>query len=168
MTRQGLKLKQASSVLRIDHKKLENLIQYGVIRPPQSEGTYFFDANALMLAKVASYLQESLGTGTFVLSKLVEAFSAAEEQLRSDNPEYIVFACRLTAQEEPIKLGVPFRTFREQIEERMSRTDLQQDLPSGTQRRRGWIPKPLTDAAKDIGEVFKGVVSDLAGGSRRE
>jgi len=123
MPRQGLKLKQASAVLQIQPKELQNLVQFGVVKPRRFEGTYFFDANALMVAKVASYLKESLGTRTSVLSKLMEAFSASEEEFKSENPKYIIFNCRLAAEEEPIKLGVPFRALGEQIEERMSRDD---------------------------------------------
>jgi hypothetical protein len=155
MPRQGLKLKQASAVLQIQPKELQNLVQFGVVKPRRSDGTYFFDANALMVAKVASYLRESLGTRTSVLSKLMEAFSASEEEFKSENPKYIIFSCRLTAGEEPIKLGVPFRALGEQIEERMGRADLYRDLPRG-RKRRGWkkeFLESLTEAAKDIGEV---------------
>ena len=131
MPRQGLKLKQASAVLQIEPKELQNLVQFGVVKPRRLEGTYFFDANALMVAKVASYLKESLGTRTSVLSKLMEAFSASEEEFKSENPKYIIFNCRLAAEEEPIKLGVPFRALGEQIEERMGRADLYKDMPRG-------------------------------------
>jgi len=155
MARRGLKLKQASAVLQIQPKELQNLVQFGVVKPRRSEGTYFFDTNALMVAKVAYYLKESLGTRTSVLSKLMEAFSASEEELKSENPKYVIFKCRLAAEEEPIKLGVPFRALGEQIEERMSRADLYRDLPRG-KKRRGWkkeFLKSLTEAARDIGEV---------------
>ena len=77
MPRHGLKLKQASAVLKMDPKELQNLVQFGVVKPRRSEGTYFFDASTLLVAKVASYLKECLGTRTSVLSKLMEAFSAS-------------------------------------------------------------------------------------------
>jgi hypothetical protein len=155
MPRRGLKLKQASAVLHIQPKELQNLVQFGVVKPRRSEGTCFFDTNALMVAKVASYLKESLGTRTSVLSKLMKAFSASEEELKSENPKYVIFNCRLAAEEEPIKLGVPFRALGEQIEEQMRRADLYKDLPRG-RKRRGWKKEyleSLTEAAKDIGEV---------------
>ena len=155
MTRQSLKLKQASAVLQIQPKELQNLVQFGIVKPRRSEGTYFFDMNTLLIAKVASYLKESLGTRTSVLSKLMEVFSASEDELKSENPKYIVFNCRFTAEEEPIKLGVPFRALGAQIEERMSRADLYKDLPRG-RKRRGWkreFLESLTEAARDIGEV---------------
>jgi len=155
MSRQGLKLKQASAVLRIEPKELQNLVQFGVVKPRRSEGAYFFDSKTLLVAKVASYLKECLGTRTSVLSKLMEAFSASEEKLKSENPKYIVFHCRLAAEQEPIQLGVPFRALGAQIEERMSRADLYRDLPRG-KKRRGWKKEflaSLTEAARDMGEV---------------
>jgi hypothetical protein len=155
MSRQRLKLKQACAVLKMEPKELQNLVQFGVVKPRRSDGTYFFDASTLLVAKVASYVKECLGTRTNVLSKLMEAFSASEEELKSENPKYIVFNCRLTAEEEPIQLGVPFRALGAQIKEGMSRADLYRDLPRG-KKRRGWKKEflaSLNEAAKDIADV---------------
>ncbi len=155
MPQQRLKLKQASAVLQIQPKDLQNLVQFGVVKPQRSQGTYFFDASTLLIAKVASCLKESLGTRTSMLCKLMDAFGASEEKLKTENPNYIVFKCRLTAEEEPIKLGVPFRALGEQITERMGRADYYRDLPPG-KKRRGWkkeFLESLTETAKDIGEV---------------
>lgn len=155
MTEQMLKLKQASAVLQVKPKELQNLVQFGVVRPKRSEGTFYFDTNSLLVAKVALCLKDSLGTRTSVLSKLMDAFSESEEKLKAENPSYIVFSCRLTPDEEPLKVGVPFRALEEQIGERMSRADLYRDLPRG-RKRRGWkkeFLESLAEAAKDIGEV---------------
>ena len=73
MEKRGLKLKQATAILQIQPKELQNLVQFGVVKPKRSEGTYFFDMNTLLVAKVAFYLKESLGTSTSVLSKLTVA-----------------------------------------------------------------------------------------------
>ena len=170
MTRQRLKLKQASAVLEMQPKELQNLVQFGVVKPKRSEGTYFFDSNTLLVAKVAFCLKESLGTRTSVLSKLMTAFSASEEELKTENPKYIVFKCWLASDEEPIKLGVPFRAFGEQIERRMNRAELYKDLPRG-RKRRGWkkeFLESLTEAAKDIGEVSEEEILRTVRGYRRE
>jgi len=170
MTRQRLKLKQASAVLQMQPKELQNLVQFGVVKPSRSEGTYFFDANALLVAKVASYLKESLGTRTSVLSKLMEAFTAGEKKLRAENPKYVVFSCRLGAEQEPIKLGVPFRSIGEQIEERMGKAEFYKDMPRG-RKRRGWKKEflnSLSTAAKDIGEVSEEEISRVVRSYRKE
>ena len=155
MHKQRLKLKQASAVLQIEPKELQNLVQFGVVKPKRFEGTYFFDTNTLMVAKVAFCLKESLGTRTSVLSKLMDVFLASEKEFKSDNPKYVVFKCRLAAEEDPIKVGVPFRALGKQLQEQMIRADLYRDLPRG-RKRRGWkkeFLESLTEAAKEIGEV---------------
>jgi hypothetical protein len=81
----------------VQPKALQNLVQFGVIKPQRSAGTHFFDMKVLLAAKVALYLRESLGTRTSVLSKLMDAFNASEEIFRAKNPNYVVFSCRLTA-----------------------------------------------------------------------
>jgi hypothetical protein len=85
----------------------------------------------------------------------MDAFSASEEELRAQSPNYVVFNCRLTAEVKPIKLGVPFRALEEQVEQRINRADLYRDLPRG-RKRQGWkteFLESLSEAAKDIGEI---------------
>lgn len=155
MANATLKLKQASAVLRIQPKELQNLVQFGVVKPKRAEGTYLFDPKTLLTAKVAFCLKESLGTRANVLTKLIEVFRASEDRLKAENPEYVVFTCRFSPEEEPIKVGVPFRSLGEQIEQGLSRAELYRDLPRG-RKRAGWKKEfldTLAEAAKDMGEV---------------
>src|SRR3989442_6157118 len=131
MQKQRLKVKQASAVLQIEPKELQNLVQFGVVKPKRFEGTYFFDTNTLMVAKVAFCLKESLGTRTSVLSKLMDVFLASEKEFKLDNPKYIVLKCRLSAEEDPIKVGVPFLALGEHLQEQMIHADLYLALTSG-------------------------------------
>ena len=170
MNEQMLKLKQASAVLQVEPKELQNLVQFGVVRPRRSAGTYYFDLSALLVAKVAIYLKDSLGTRTSVLLKLMDAFRESEEKLKAENPSYVVFTCRIAPEGEPIRLGVPFRALEEQIEQRMSRADLYRDLPRG-RKRRGWkkeFLESLAEAAKDIGEVSEEEILRTVRNYRRE
>ena len=155
MTSTGLKLKQASAVLKVEPKELQNLVQFGVVKPKQTDGTYLFDSRTLLTAKVAFCLKESLGTKTSFLTRLIDAFRASEKQLKAANPKYIVFTCRFSATEEPIKLGVPLRSLEEQIQQGMGRADLYRDLPRG-RKRPGWKKEflaTLAQAAQDLGEI---------------
>ncbi len=155
MIERMLKLKQASVVLQVKPKELQNLVQFRVVKPKRSDGTYYFDPSTLLAAKVAFYLKESLGTPTGVLARLMDAFSASEEKFKAEKPKYVIFTFRLTSEEEPIRLGVPFQTLEEQIEQRLSRAALYKDLPRG-RKRPGWkkeFLKSLAEAAKDVGEV---------------
>ena len=170
MKAQSLKLKQASAVLQVQPKDLQNLVQFGVVKPKRSEGTYVFDSNALLTAKVALYLKDSLGTRSSVLSKLMDAFSASEEELKLENPTYVVFKFWLFAEQEPLKLGVPFRSLGKQIEERLRRVDIYKDLPRG-RKRRGWKKEflgSLMEAAKDIGEISEEEILRTVRTYRRE
>jgi hypothetical protein len=155
MSKQALKLKQASAVLEVQPKELQNLVQFGVVKPKRVEGSYLFDKETLLTAKVAFRLKESLGTRANVLSRLIDVFRASEKRLRTENPEYVVFTCRFSTEEEPIKLGVPFRSFGEQIERGLSRADLYRDMPRG-RKRAGWkkeFLRTLSEAAKDMGDI---------------
>jgi hypothetical protein len=155
MLKRALKLKQASAVLKVEPKELQNLVQFGVVKPKRVDGVYLFDRETLLTAKVAFRLKESLGTRANVLLKLINVFRASEKRLRIKNPEYVVFTCRFSAAEEPIKLGVPFRSLGDEIEQGMSRADLYRDMPPG-RKRAGWrkeFLETLSEAAKDMGEI---------------
>ena len=64
-----LKLKQASAVLGVPPKDLQNLVQFKVLRPTRRDNFYWFDNRLLLEAKIALYLKESLGTSTEVLAR---------------------------------------------------------------------------------------------------
>ena len=59
-----LKLKEASFVLGVSPKDLQNLVQFGVLHPRRQDRFFVFDSPTLLQAKVAFYLKESLGTST--------------------------------------------------------------------------------------------------------
>ena len=48
-----LKLKQASAVLGVSPKDLQNLVQFKVLRPTRRDSFYWFDNRLLLEAKVA-------------------------------------------------------------------------------------------------------------------
>ena len=86
MQQRGLKLKQASAVLKVEPKELQNLVQFGVVKPKRVDGTYFFDRETLLTAKVAFRLKESLGTRANVLSKFIDVFRASEKGTPREEP----------------------------------------------------------------------------------
>jgi hypothetical protein len=170
METRELKLKQACAVLQMPSKELQNLVQFGVVRPRRREGTYFFDTNALLAAKVAVCLKQYLGTQTRVLSKLMKAFLESAEELKSGNPKYVVFVLRTSRQEDPLKVEVPFRALEEELQARLGRVDLYRDLPPG-RKRRGWkkdFLNSLTEAARDMGEVSEEEIFETIREYRRQ
>src|SRR6266853_6549606 len=75
-----LKLKQASAVLGVSPKDLQNLVQFKVLRPTRRDSLYWFDNRLLLEAKVALYLKESLGTSTEVLALFARAPSGLKDE----------------------------------------------------------------------------------------
>jgi hypothetical protein len=75
MVAMELKLKQASAVLGVSPKDLQNLVQFKVLRPTRRDSFYWFDNRLLLEAKVALYLKDSLGTSTEVLALFTRALS---------------------------------------------------------------------------------------------
>ena len=84
-----LKLKQASAVLGVDPKDLQNLVQFNVLRPTRRNRFYWFDRRLLLQAKVAFYLKESLGTSTELLARFTEALSNNLKQEEASKLRYV-------------------------------------------------------------------------------
>lgn len=61
MPRVELKLKQASAVLGVPQKALQNLVQARVLKPRRRLGLYYFDTSLLLQATVALYLKNRWG-----------------------------------------------------------------------------------------------------------
>ena len=53
-----LKLKQASAVLGVAPKDLQNLVHFKVLRPSRRDSIYRFDNRLLLEAKIALYLKD--------------------------------------------------------------------------------------------------------------
>jgi hypothetical protein len=114
-----------------------------------------FDMNTLYGGQGGVLSEGVVGDAHECFAKLMDVFLASEKEFKSDNPKYIVFKCRLSGEEDPIKVGVPFRALGEQLQEQMIRADLYRDLPRG-RKRRGWkkeFLESLSEAAKEMGEV---------------
>lgn len=150
-----LKLKQASAVLETTPKELQNLVQFGVVRPRRHAGLFVFDTNVLCAAKVALFLKTALGTNTELLSEFTGAFAARFPSLPAESPDVIVFRSRPSPGSIAVEVKVPFRDLAQQLKERLQLVELYKDLPRG-RKRRGWKKEflaSLTEAAQDMGEV---------------
>ena len=97
------------------------------------------------------------------LSRFGEGTSHQESGVRG---LYVPFLRR----EEPIKLGVPFRSLGEQIDQGLNRAELYRDMPRG-RKRAGWkkeFLQTLSEAAKDIGEISEEEIQRTIRGYREE
>jgi len=150
-----LKLKQASAVLETPPKALQNLVQFGVLKPKQRGGLFVFDATTLYAAKVALFLKAALGIKTELLSEFTEALLNRLPSLGEKQADILVFKSRPSPGSVVVEVRVPFRELAQQVEERLQRVELYKDLPRG-RKRPAWkkaFLATLKEAAREMGDV---------------
>jgi hypothetical protein len=150
----ALKLKPASAVLRVPAKELQNLVQFGVVKPKRRAGVYVFNLTNLVEARLAYYFKANLGTRTERLSELTAAFAERAERLIAERPDSIVFKLR-QEQAGEVEVKVPFRELLEDLEQRLRLADVYKDLPRGP-KRAGWkkeFLKSLREASEELQDV---------------
>jgi len=163
-----LKLKQASAVLGVDPKDLQNLVQFKVLRPRRRDSFYWFDNRLLLQAKVALYLKESLGTSTDLLARFTQALSENLTREELAAPRYIWLRSRPATSREPIEVRIPLRDLAKELDEQMPRAEVYRDLPRG-RKRRGWkrdFVRSLQTAARDLSGITESQIEDAVRGYR--
>jgi hypothetical protein len=165
-----LKLKQASAVLGVAPKDLQNLIQLKILRPPRRENLYWFNTRLLLEAKLAFYLKESLGTSSELLARFTEALS---RDLRDDEPthvRYVWLRSRPARGRETIEVRVPLGNLAKELERQLPRASVYKDLPRG-RKRRGWkrdFLRNLKAASDDLSGVTDSEITEAIRGYRAE
>jgi len=152
-----LKLKQASAVLGVTPKDLQNLVQFRIVRPREGGSQYRFDPEALLQAKVAWHLKRALGVSTDYLANLVAAFSKARERGETSD---IRILSRPQGSSIEIEVKIPVRRLVKELNERLPLAEVYRDLPRG-RKRPGWkkeFMKAVQEAAGDLGEVPESAV----------
>lgn len=145
-----LKLKQASAVLGVPPKDLQNFVQTGVLRPRRTGPLCYFDRKTLVSAKVAIYLKDSLGASTRYLSRFTKAM-AQVPGFASDAPEVVCLRSS-SGDEQPISILIPLRMLVAELDERLPLAEQARDLPRG-RRRAGWkeeLKAALREGATDL------------------
>lgn len=154
----SLKLKQASVVLGVAPKELQNLVQFRVVRPRRGGSEYRFDAEALLQAKVAWLLKRSLGVPTNYLATLVATFAKARAEKGDMNDIRIL--SRPQGSFIEIEVKIPVRQLMKELNERMPLADVNRDLPRG-RKRPGWKKEFLSavqEASAGLSTVSEGEI----------
>lgn len=162
-----LKLKQASVVLDVSPKELQNFVQFKVVRPKRRGRVYWFDRDTLLQAKCALYLKETLGASTQYLAGFVRAL-AGSPALATDRAS-VRIESRPRRGRPPVAIIVPVGTLRKELEERLPLVAVAKDLPPG-RRRPGWkqeFLRSLRDAARELPELSDAQVLSLVREHRR-
>ncbi len=165
-----LKLKQASAVLGVSSKDLQNLVQLNVLRPSRRDAYYWFDTRRLLEAKVAFYLKESLGASTDVLARFTQALSSSISDEDWIKLRYLRMSSRPARGREAIEVLIPLRNLAKELDEQLPRARLYQDLPRG-RKRAGWkreLVRNLEAAADDLAGITPEQVRSAIRGYRAE
>lgn len=149
-----LKLKQASAVLGVPPKTLQNLVQFRVLRPRRRRGLYWFDRRALLQAKVALYLKEALGASTTYVARFTDALSHMAD-LEAGTRDTVSVRSRPRKDTPAVEVTIPLRALAREVEARRPLGQLVRDLPRG-RKRAGWkreFLRTLRLAAGDLAHV---------------
>lgn len=168
MPSRELKLKQASAVLGVPPKELQNFVQAGVLRPRRVGGIYYFNRKTLVSARVALYLKDSLGATTRYLSRFTRAVAQVPGFEAGEAETVRVQAG--TREEQPISILIPLRGLVAELDERMPLADIARDLPRG-RKRAGWrdeLRAALKQGASDLEGVSQAEVAKTIKAYRRE
>ncbi len=167
MVAMELKLKQASAVLGVSPKDLQNLVQFKVLRPTRRDSFYWFDNRLLLEAKVALYLKDSLGTSTEVLALFTRALSNLKDVT---SVRYLTLRSLPARGLKPIEVRIPLRDLATELNEQLPLAAVYQDLPRG-RKRPGWkreFTRSLEVAANELSGVTESQVADAIRGFRAE
>jgi hypothetical protein len=155
-----LKLKQASAVLGVPPKDLQNLVQLGVIRPARRNSVCWFDTNLLLKAKVAFYLKESLGSSSDLLARFTEALSQNLSKLEMKDLRDICLRSRPLNGIDAVEIKIPIRSLAQELKDQLPLASAYKDLPKG-RKRAGWKTDFLRSAqrvAADLGDISEGQI----------
>lgn len=150
-----LKLKQASVVLGVPPKDLQNLVQLGVIHPTRRRNVCWFDANVLLKAKVAFYLKDSLGSSSELLARFTEAFSENLGKVEAKDLKDICLRSRPLNGTDAVEIRIPVRSLARELENQIPLAYACKDLPKG-RKKPGWkkeFLRSVQKAAAGLGDI---------------
>jgi hypothetical protein len=150
-----LKLKQASAILGVSPKELQNLVQLRVLRPSLRNQVYWFDFSLLLQAKVAFYLKESLGSSSDRLARFTRTLAINLKNNQLDDLQDVSLRSRPVTGKDPVEIKIPLRSLALELKKALPRAAACRDLPRG-RKRPGWkkdFLRSLQAAAVQMGDV---------------
>lgn len=150
-----LKLKQASAVLGVSPKDLQNLVQLGVLRPSRRTRVYWFDPGLLLQAKVAFYLKDSLGSSSDLLARFTAVLSQSLTRDKLNDLQDVSLRSRPASGKDAVEIRIPLRSLGLELEKQLPRASAIRDLPRG-RKRAGWkkdFLRSLEAAAAEMGDL---------------
>ena len=158
MKRVEFKLKQASAILGVPPKDLQNLIQLNVLRPRLRDNLYWFDTSLLLQAKIAFYLKDALGTSSELLGKFTEAVARCLKVDQATESQYVSLRSRPATGKDAIEIKIPLRSLTKDLEEQLLLASDYKDLPKG-RKRREW-KREMLESIQAVASYLKNDVSE--------
>ena len=157
------KLKDASIVLGVSPKDLQNLVQFDVLRPRRENRFFIFDSSALLQAKIAFYLKESLGTSVPLLARFTrEIFKEMSmSKAKPGKARNISILSRPLSGKKPVRIEVPVQALAAELAAKLPATESPRKRASGAERNR-WkedITRTFAEAAEDIKGITNRIFS---------
>jgi hypothetical protein len=156
-----LKLKQASAVLGVSPKELQNLVQFGVLRPFRRNRVYWFDTGLLLQAKVAFYLKDSLGSSSDLLARFTTALSQNLTSGKLSELKDVSLRSRPASGKDAVEIRIPLRALALELQKQLPRAVVSRDLPRG-RKRAGWkkdFLRSLEAAAAEMKDISEEEIS---------
>jgi hypothetical protein len=154
-----LKLREASAVLGVTPKDLQNLVQFGVLQPPRKDRFFVFDAALLLEAKVAFYLKESLGTSVPLLARFTREIFKDAQRSKTGLFSNVSILSRPVRGKEVVKIEIPLQALARELEAQLPKTASPGD-EANRRKRKGW--------KAEITCAFEEASGDLKGATDRE
>jgi hypothetical protein len=162
-----LKLKQASAVLGVPPKELQNFVQFGVLRPRRRADVFWFDTNLLLQAKIAFFVKASLRPPMDYLARMTKEVSRVN--LVTTNWDALLLTASSGTGNTPLEIKVPLGELRKELEACLPFAEVHKDVPRG-RKRPGWkqeFLRALQQAGEDIGRVSEQEVAKRVRAYRR-
>ena len=115
------KLKQASAILGVSAKDLQNLVQLKVIRPARRDNLYWFNNRLLLEAKVAFYLKASLGSSSELVSAFTQMLSQSIGEGDPRKRRFVSLRSRPALGTQSIEIKIPIGNLARELEEQFPR-----------------------------------------------
>jgi len=157
-----LKLPEASAILGVAPKDLQNLVQFGVLQPPRKDRFFVFDAALLLEAKVAFYLKESLGTSVPLLARFTREIFKDAQKSQAGLFSNVSILSRPVRGKEAVRIEIPLQALAAELEAQLPASE---SLLKGTSGRtsKGWkaeITRTFEEASDDLKDVTEREILD--------
>jgi len=154
-----LKLREASAILGVAPKDLQNLVQFGVLQPQRKDRFFVFDAALLLEAKVAFYLKESLGTSVPLLARFTKEIFKDAQKSKAGLFSNVSILSRPVRGKEAVRIEIPLQALA---------AELEAQLPVPDSLAKGTGTKTSKTWKAEITRVFEEASDDLKGITERE